>query len=293
MKIAYQGRAHQAGGGEAMAIQRSRDPKAFTDFEQEGWATVGGAYDQHFGRLTRQTVDSTLDAAGVERGMKVLDVCSGPGMLAEAALRRGAEAVGLDFSDTVIDIARRNVPGASFQLGDAQSMPFGDDEFDAVVCGYGVIHVPVPEKALSEMHRVLRSGGRAAISVWEAPKPSNGFGVLFGAIKQHGNLDVPLPDAPDFFQFSESATMTGALQSIGLQDVKIESVEQHWDLESSLGIVKAILEGAVRARGVLLAQTETALRAIEDAVKQGMVKYERTPGSYRVPMPAVIGSGAK
>ena len=79
-------------------------------------------------------------------------------MLAGAAIQRGAEVVGLDFSGEVIEIAKRNVPQAEFRQGDAQDLPFDDESFDAVVCGYGVIHVSEPEKALLEMHRVLRPG---------------------------------------------------------------------------------------------------------------------------------------
>jgi len=276
-----------------MPIQKSDDPQAFNDFEHTGWETVSDGYERHFARLTRQTVAATLDAAGVGPGMRTLDVCTGPGMLAEAAVQRGAEAVGLDFSDEVVKIARRNVPGADFHQGDAQSLPFDDDSFDAVVCGYGVIHVPDPEKALTEMRRVLRPSGRLAVSVWEAPKPSNGFGILFGALKQHGDLTVPLPQGPDFFQFSESDAMSVALQSVGLREVTVKSVAQAWDLKAPLAMIEAIAEGAVRARGLLLAQTNTARSAIEAAVEAAMVQYETTAGQYVVPMPAVVGAGMK
>ncbi len=105
-----------------MAIQSSDDPEAFNDFEHQGWETISAGYERHFARLTRQTVPSTLDAAGVARGTRTLDVCTGPGMLAEAALERGAEAVGLDFSSEVIEIAKRNVPDAEFHQGDAQAL---------------------------------------------------------------------------------------------------------------------------------------------------------------------------
>ena len=155
-----------------MAIESFRDRAAFHDFEHAGWEAVSDGYERHFARLTSQTVPGILDAVRVARGMRLLDVCTGPGMLAGAALERGADVVGLDFSSKVVAIARRNVPGAEFQQGDAQALPFEAESFDAVVCGYGIIHVPEPQKALSEMHRVLKPGGYIAASVWDAPKPS-------------------------------------------------------------------------------------------------------------------------
>jgi ubiquinone/menaquinone biosynthesis C-methylase UbiE len=214
-------------------------------------------------------------------------------MIAGAAIQRGAEVVGLDFSGEVIEIAKRNVPQAEFRQGDAQDLPFEDESFDAVVCGYGVIHVPEPEKALLEAHRVLRPGGRFATSVWEAPKPTNGLGLLFGSIKNYGSLDVPLPHGPDIFQFSDDEKMTSALQHTGFREVTVQTIEQVWEFDKPMGIITAVMEGMVRTRGLLLAQTDSARSAISEAVRQGMEQYRSAKGDYRVPMPAVLGAGTK
>ncbi len=160
-----------------MVIETSRDPIAFQAFELDGWDAVSSGYERHFGRLTAQTVPAILGAARVEKGTRLLDVCTGPGVLARAASARGAEVVGLDFSGNVIEVAKRNVPDVQFLQGDAQDLPFESGTFEAVVCGYGIIHVAQPQKALLEMHRVLRRGGRVAVSVWQAPTPTNGFAV--------------------------------------------------------------------------------------------------------------------
>ena len=132
-----------------------------------------------------------------------------------------------------------------------------------------------------------------AFSVWEAPKPSNGFGLLIGALKQYGDLNVPLPHGPDFFQFSDEDTMRTTLQGIGLHDVTVKHIEQLWALETPMAIIQAVLEGAVRARGLLLAQTGAARSEIEAAVGKGMKLYETTENQYAVPMPAVVGAGMK
>ncbi|WOS66100.1 class I SAM-dependent methyltransferase [Sinorhizobium fredii] len=185
------------------------------------------------------------------------------------------------------------MPEAEFLEGDAQALPFGADSFDAVVCGYGIIHVPDPETALSEMHRVLKDGGYLAASVWRAPKPTSGFGLLFDAIEKLGNLDVPLPHGPDFFQFSEPEKFKLALQDIGFTDVAIAGVDQVWEVGEPLGMITAILEGGVRARGLLLAQTEDVRSAISATVANGMMQFRSADGTYRIPMPALVGSGRK
>jgi len=276
-----------------MTIQTSKDPAAFNDFEHEGWEAASGGYERHFARLTRQTTPAMLDAAGVGQGTRVLDVCTGPGILAGAAVERGANVTGLDFSAEFVARAARNVPGATFREGDAQNLPFENDEFDAVICGYGIIHLPDPLKALNEMHRVLKPGGKVAVSVWEAAKPDNGFGVIFGALAAHGNLDVPLPHGPDFFQFSSQAAMVSALEGIGFTGVATEDVAQTWMMDAPLDLIEALKEGAVRARGLLLAQTDQARETIETAIGQGMEQFAEAGDGYRVSMPAIVGSGVK
>jgi len=276
-----------------MIIQKSDDATAFNKFELQGWENNSTGYDQHFGPITQQSVKPTLDAVILRKGMRVLDVCTGPGMLASSAAVRGADAIGLDFSEEAINIARRNVPGADFQQGDAQSLPFDDNSFDAVVCGFGIIHVPSPEAALKEMIRVLRTGGSMAISVWDVPDPSNGFGIFYEAAKLYGDMTVPLPHGPDFFQFSTDDAMTTALATIGLKDISVTRAEQFFETPDAAGLMQAIAEGTVRASGLLRAQTAEARAAIYAKAAENVEAYNTADGTYRIPMPAVIGSGRK
>ena len=157
-------------------------------------------------------------------------------------------------------VARRNAVNADCRQGDAQKLPYAENTFDAVLCGYGLMHVPEPDQALAEMRRVPRPGGRVAISSWERPSWANGFGLLFGAVKAYGRLDVPLPHGPDFFQFGDQENMATALVEVEFDDVMATTVAQAWRFESGTGLVDAVLRGAVRARALLLAQDDFALR---------------------------------
>ncbi len=153
--------------------------------------------------------------------------------------------------------------------------------------------MPNPTAALDEMRRVLRPGGRVAVSVWEAPGPDNGFGVLFGALKAHGDLSVPLPHGPDFFQFSDHARLAAALAETGFDAVETLTAPQTWHMDDPLGVIIAIVEGAVRARALYLAQTDEARAAIDANVTAGMARFPAAGPGYAVPMPAIIGSGAR
>ena len=276
-----------------MTIETSQEPRAFSDFEHRGWETNSAGYDRHWTMLTGHCADAMLDAMDISSGTRLLDVCTGPGVFARGARKRGATAIGLDFSDKLLAIARRNVPDAEFRQGDAHDLPFDDDSFDAVVCGFGLMHLPQPDVALREMHRVLQPGGRLGIAVWDAPTPGNGLGVLYGAIRAHGDVNTPLPHGPDFFQFAGPGDMTEALESTGLRDVAVHTVTPCWEFAHPSDLIKAIEEGAVRARALLLAQTDEARKSIESAVEDAISQFRSDDGTLEVPMPAVLGIAGK
>src|SRR5262247_1441738 len=274
-------------------MERSREPEAFTAFERLGWGGQIDGYQRTFARLTAQTVPAMLEAGRVMRGHRVLDVCTGHGVLAAAALERGAAVSGLDFAEAVVSAAMRNVPGATFRQGDAQALPYPDASFEAVLCGYGLIHLSDPAVALAEMVRVLAPGGRLAASAWERPEPDNGFGLLYRAMWEHGRLDVGLPHGPDFFQFSEPARMRAALSAASLVDVQITSVSQACRFEAPADFVEAMLAGAVRAKALLEAQDPRALATIREVVARGAARFVGAEGACHLPMPGLVGSGAK
>lgn len=276
-----------------MAIEKSKNPDEFVDFERVGWDTNIAGYDHAFGPVSRQTVQPLLDAANVRSAMRVLDVCTGPGMLVEAAVERGAQAVGLDFSAAAVELARGQVSAGEFHQGDAQHLPFPDDSFDAVVCAYGIIHVPVPEMALREMFRVVRPAGRVAVSVWDNTTPNNGFGMIYAAVRAHGSFDVPVPHGPDYFQFSTDAKMRAALTEVGFSKLETALFDQRWHVESVAQMLDAMRCGTVRARALLAAQSEVAAKGIRQFLNDALSGMSNAAGGFDVPLPAFIGSGAK
>lgn len=276
-----------------MEIEKSSDPNSFNSFEHSGWDTVSNGYEQHFCDLTSQSIPTLLQVANISSGMNVLDVCTGTGIVAKAASSLNTTVTGIDFSEEMIGISRRNHPALNFHIADAQKIPFDNDYFDAVLCGFGIIHLPNPEKALSEMYRVLKPKGKVAVSVWDAPAPDTGFGILYSAIKAHADMNVSLPHGPDFFQFSQDNKLTQALDAIGFKDTSITLVEQTWKMKDSLGIFRGILEGAVRARGLILAQSEEVQKKIAEDVINKMDSYLGADKFYHVPTPALIGVGSK
>jgi SAM-dependent methyltransferase len=204
----------------------------------------------------------------------------------------GASAIGLDFPD-VVAMARRLVPEAEFQEGDATQLQFPDNTFDAIVCGYGILHVPDPETVMQEILRVLRPGGRAALSVWDNEMSPNGLGLIYKAAQAHADLTLDLPHGPSVFQFSTLETMRSALSRVGFAKVEVVHFEQGWRVESGKAFLDALQAGTVRTRAILAAQTVDVLAKIAADFEMALADLRTADGLFNVPMPAIIGSGAK
>src|SRR5262245_17116051 len=109
---------------------------SFRELEREGWSAKADDYDSFAGQITKEAVDPILDAIEARAGMDILDVACGPGYIAAAAATRGARAVGIDFSASMVGEARRRFPDVTYKEGDAEDLAFESGSFDAVTCGF-------------------------------------------------------------------------------------------------------------------------------------------------------------
>jgi ubiquinone/menaquinone biosynthesis C-methylase UbiE len=268
------------------------DVAAFRRLEHDGWEKLPQDYHDAFARLTTQVIPALLDAAGVRRGTRLLDVATGPGYVADAAAQRGAEVLGIDFAASMVEAARRRYPRLRFEAGDAEALSAPGASFDAVTINFGMLHLARPDQALAEAHRVLRPGGKVAFTVWAKPDQARGMGMVLEALQKHGDLNVPLPPGPPFFRFSDAAEARRSLLAAGFVSPQVATVPQTWRFEAPEELFEVMLRSTVRNGALLRAQTPQALSAIRTAVREAASSFAQA-GKIAVPMPAVLSSATK
>jgi SAM-dependent methyltransferase len=135
--------------------------------------------------------------AGIQPGMRVLDVGCGTGVVALTAARIGARVTGSDLTPKLIERARENsqIMGLDvvWDVGDVEALPYGDGEFDVVVSQYGHMFAPRPDVAVREMLRVLKRGGTVAFSTWP---PELLVGRMFALIGRYAPPPPPGASPP-------------------------------------------------------------------------------------------------
>lgn len=172
-----------------------------------------------------------VDEAGVGPGSEVLDVATGTGDLAIELARRvapGGTTVACDFSESMLGLARGKAPSIAFEWGDAMSLDYASDRFDAATVGFGARNFDDLPRGLGEMARVVRPGGRVVILEITTPtKPplSTFFGLWFDRLVPALGRLAGDPEAYNYLpssvkRFPGARELAATMHEVGLRDVR-------------------------------------------------------------------------
>jgi SAM-dependent methyltransferase len=271
----------------------SIDADAFSAFEAAGWEHQAPTYDDVIGQVTSRLVPPLLDAARVQRGSRVLDVATGPGYAAAEAADRGASVVGVDVAPAMVGLARRLHPTIEFRLAKAEALPFEAGVFDAAVSNFLVPHLAQPERAVSELVRVVRDGGRVALTTWDWPAKMRLLGVFPASFEEAGALPPhDVPAGPRFFSFADEEVFANLLVDSGLSDVRIITVSFDHQIQSAEDLWQGMLGGTVRTSAFYLGQPEQTRHNIRAAFDRLILDYRRGDW-FELPISVKLASGIK
>jgi ubiquinone/menaquinone biosynthesis C-methylase UbiE len=208
--------------------------------QAQRWVWGLGDYPS-FAHLIDGAAGLTVERSKVSAGERVLDVATGSGNAALRAARAGARVTGLDLSPALLEVARARARDEGLEIewveGDAEELPFADDEFDRVISVFGAIFAPRHERAGGELVRVTRPGGTVALTSWV---PEGVMGLMIAA---QGTF-IPPPagaESPVLWGVEEHArAMLADAEEVSVEPATMtlldESVEHYLaNLQESLG----------------------------------------------------------
>lgn len=243
--------------------------------------------------LFQQWTERVLDAAQIRSGDRVLDVACGTGALArEVAGRVGASGStsGLDPGPGMIAVAERLAPSVEWRRGAAESLPFKDASFDAVVSQFGLMFFADRRKALEEMLRVLTSGGRLAVAVWDSleniPAYAEEVALLSRMAGENAANAVRAP-----FVLGARADLMKLFKEAAVSSVAIATYTGTARFPSIRTMVEADLRGWLPVMGIVL--DEEQIHSILVKAESALGRYVTKEGTAEFAISAHIVTGSK
>ncbi|GIF39053.1 class I SAM-dependent methyltransferase [Actinoplanes xinjiangensis] len=247
---------------------------AFDEYERVQWAGRATAFAGSYAALCAHPAGALLDAARTGAGDRVLDVGTGIGTVAALACSRGARVTAVDAEPSMVEMARRRVPGAEVRRATLPRLPFADGAFDVAVANFVINHVGDPVAAVRELRRVVRPGGHVAVTIWPYPPPpaQRLWGTIFDAAGVERPADLPrvAPDR-DFPRTADG--LTALLGRAGLTDAGCETVV--WNHRTDPASWWAGPASGIGAHGAVMQRQDAA------TVDRIRIEYDRHTAAHR------------
>ena len=273
------------------AVTPSRDPLRAQLHQM--WSGVAGAWAAHVTYIDDRGAhvsERMLDLTRPRPGERVLELACGTGQAGprrRPSLAPGGEVVVSDFSSEMTAIAAdhtsaRGLANVSARVLDLEQIDEPDASYDVILCREGLMLVPDPARAAREIQRILRPGGRVAITVWGLRELNPWLGVVFDAVSEQLGIPTPPPGIPHPFSLSDADQLGAVLADAGLASVQVgelsvpyraASVDEWWERTAALA-------GPLARR--LAALPDGAAQALKQRAAERIEAY-RTAAGLEIP----------
>ena len=259
------------------------EPKLHRRVQRYGWDKAVQDYDQYFVPLLKHCSERCIELLDLKPGERVLDM----------AKRVGAtgQVIATDLSQKMVDstreeAARRGVSNMEFERVDAEELTFGEGSFDAALCVLGLMYPADPQRAIEQMQRVLRPGGRAAVAVW-GRRDHCGWAEIFPITDARVESDV----CPLFFQLGAPKALAMSFQRAGFEVAHEERVDRPLEFLNERAMLSAVFSGGPVA--LAYSRFSDDVRNQVHAEFVASVAQYRRGEMYHVPGEFVLLLGAK
>ena len=279
------------------------DPAAYKETTRLQWQDAAPAWHD-WGPLLEswlgEATDLMLDLAGIGPGMRVLDVAAGAGgQTLRAARRVGASGAVLatDISSNIIDLAARDARAAGLsnvaaRVMDGENLDVSDASFDAVISRVGLIYFPDRARALEEIRRVLRPGGRVATIVYTTAEANEFFSIPISIIRRVAGLSPPGPGLPGPFCLGGPGVLESAYRTAGFRPIVVRTVQAPIRLPSAAECLRFERESFGALHTMLAKASDVDRRKAWTEIERELRRFEG-PEGFVGPCELLVGAAQK
>jgi ubiquinone/menaquinone biosynthesis C-methylase UbiE len=270
------------------------------ELTRNAWDRIAAGYDETQHAQGAAPSEDALALVGVRSGTRFLDVAAGAGGLSLPAARLGAEVLATDLSPRMIErlLARARAEGLDnleARVMDGHALGLEDDTFDVSGSQFGVMLFPDLPRALKEMARVTKPGGRVLLTVLGPPAQVEFLGTFTGAVQAvvPGFEGLPANPPPLEFQVADPEKLRGSLAEAGLKDVRVEPGAYILEFESGQQMWNWVLNSNPLAEKMIADLREEQRAEVRQVLDRMLHQRSSGSGPAVLTNPVNIGIGTK
>jgi ubiquinone/menaquinone biosynthesis C-methylase UbiE len=260
------------------------------------WSAAQARRGQIYGAAT----EMMLDLAVVQPGSRVLDVAAGTGEQTLIAVRRVGPTgyvLATDHSSSMLNVAteaarKEGLKNVETRVMNAEDLALDADSFDAVISRLALMLFSNPAKALTEMRRVVKPGGKVAAIVFSALAKNPYYGIVFGIAQRIGNIPPPAPGEPWMFALGDPGALEDVYKRAGFLNVPVHTVVIQRRFASTADAIRHMQNSLGDTRELMNRLTEAQRESAYVEIQEQLSRFEG-PNGLEVPGEVLIGVGTK
>lgn len=266
-----------------------------TPHTSEAWGAASRGYAGIAPRLMQPFAVALLERLQVGPEMHVLEVAAGTGALTIDLAAKAESVLATDFAPGMIEVLTERVADAGLEnvrceLMDGQALDLEDASFDRAASSFAVMLFPERARGFSEMRRVLRDGGRAAVSGWAGPPEFDAFAVFLQAL-QTAFPDMPKPSGPPpVFSLADPEIFAAEMEAAGFREVVVDKVTRELVADGFDDLWGMLTVGAPPVKVLFDKVGEEGRGHVREALRE-LVAERYGDGPIRLSNTATVGSG--